>query len=69
VAYWVLTCFDCNSVFPHTDLSKLDYSLRSDPFLRSAPKPEFPSVGIELECPNCNKSSVYYRHQLFYRAN
>ncbi len=68
VAYWVLTCLECDSTFPHTDLSTLSPSLRDDPFLTGAPKREFPSEGIELECPNCNKSSVYFRHQLFYRA-
>jgi len=31
-------------------------------------KPEFPSVGSELECPNCGFKATYQRHDLTYLA-
>jgi hypothetical protein len=62
---WMLTCDKCNSEFAYSDV--LDRrSQRDNPFTGNVHKPEFPSGGLSLECPNCKKSSVYQSHQLFY---
>ncbi len=63
---WVLTCAKCKSEFPHSDVVDRPPSQR-DPFTGTVHKPEFPSDGLSVECPHCKKSSVYQRHQLFYR--
>jgi hypothetical protein len=33
------------------------------------PKPEFPSGGMVLVCPNCKKSSTYQRHGLVFSSS
>ena len=64
---WVLICPSCNEEFTHsekvidTDNLKLGDSYK-------VPKPVFPMSGLEIECPNCGKVSVFQRQQLEYRA-
>ena len=61
---WVLRCPSCQQEFTHTQIhrDKLeDYYLE--------PKPDFPQEGQPVQCPNCNSSAVFRRHQLTYRAD
>ncbi len=66
MARWVLGCPKCNVDFTHAEISPDDRL--PDPFLRNPAKPEFPTGGLTIMCPNCGKASVYQRHQLIYRA-
>jgi hypothetical protein len=62
MARWVLNCPQCEAEFTHSkigDQRLVDYYLPA--------KPGFPKEGLAMECPNCHKSSVFYRHQLAYR--
>jgi endogenous inhibitor of DNA gyrase (YacG/DUF329 family) len=61
---WVLNCPNCQQEFTHTQIERRslqDYYLE--------PKPDFPREGMSVQCPHCNASSIYQRHQLTYRAD
>jgi hypothetical protein len=52
--------------------AEIDPSVRPtfhDPFEWLAERPQFPSAGANLKCPNCEKTSLYRRYQLTYRAS
>jgi len=66
VARWILDCPNCKGDFTHTEISPNDRL--PDTFLRSTPKPEFPTGGLTITCPNCGNTSVYQRHQLIYQS-
>jgi hypothetical protein len=65
MARWVLGCNNCKSDFTHTEIAPSDF----DPFVRTAPKPEFPAGGLSVNCPNCGEADVYQRHELTYRMD
>ena len=69
MARWVLGCPGCKVDFTHSYIDTSTPVPLLDPFAWLDYKPEFPSAGLTLECPNCKKSSVYSRTQLVYRAN
>lgn len=60
MARWVLECPSCNKEFTQsqigTNLKLADYYI--------VPKPDFPTDGLQLECPNCKKASLFQRHEL-----
>jgi hypothetical protein len=31
-------------------------------------KPDLPAEGIKLDCPACERPTIFFRHQLLYRA-
>ena len=59
MAQWVLLCPECKFDFIHSEVE-------SDAIAWLGAKPAFPEGGALLECPNCNKSSVFERQQLRY---
>ena len=61
---WVLTCPECGKEFTHSNIERTSMA---DFYLD--PKPQFPSDGSKIECPNCKNSSVYQHFDLAYRAN
>jgi hypothetical protein len=63
---WVLGCVICDADFTHTEILTDDWL--PDPFLPTTPKPEFPTGGLTITCPNCGAVCVYHRHQLKYRV-
>src|SRR4029077_9613129 len=67
VPRWVLDCPLCKVEFTHSEIDPEYRSPLLDPFARFGDKPELPSAGVNLECPNCREVSVYKRYQLTYR--
>jgi len=65
---WVLSCAECNAEFTHTEIAGIQTS-SFDLFTGLLAKPEFPVEGLQLECPNCKKRSLYQRYQLVLRSN
>jgi uncharacterized C2H2 Zn-finger protein len=65
MARWVLDCPRCGKEFTHSKVEDKGFALGDWP----EPKPEFPDGGQSLDCPNCQNTSLYQRHQLTYRAN
>jgi len=65
MSQWILTCSACGKEFPHSSIPK------NLPFAETylPPKPEFPSSGLAIECPNCGKSATYERFDLRYRSH
>jgi len=61
---WIVYCPKCSFEILHSEISKDE---RVDPWLSTAPKPEFPNGGQNLECPTCKIQTVFQRHQLIYR--
>ena len=68
MAQWVLECPVCKREFIHCEVSEPEGSF-PDPFTGTLLKPYVPHGGVIVCCPNCNKSSVFKRHQLLYRAS
>jgi hypothetical protein len=67
---WVFDCPDCHQGFTHTEISALGETQLPDPFLLwSCAKPEFPSSGMILVCPNCKKVSTYQRYDLIFQSS
>ena len=64
MARWLLYCPDCKQEFTHAETHS-----EKPPYSWFDAKPEFPEGGLNTVCPNCNKSAVYQRHELYYRAN
>jgi hypothetical protein len=66
---WTLQCSDCHQTFTFTEILAT-IVIRPDPFLLwSGPKPEFPSGGMDVVCPNCQQHSVYQRYELVFYAS
>jgi DNA-directed RNA polymerase subunit RPC12/RpoP len=63
MASWMLSCNHCGKAFEH---SKIRDTLANYFF---AAKPDFPSDGLELECPHCGTKSIYQRTELTYRPD
>jgi hypothetical protein len=64
---WILGCSDCKQDFIHSEID-IDAPIRN-PFTGLDHKPDFPAGGLSLQCPRCQKASVYHRHQLVYQAS
>jgi len=62
---WAFHCPQCNTELTH---SQIYVSSIREPFTFLS-KPELPDGGLKLACPNCQKTSVYLRHQLTYRGS
>jgi hypothetical protein len=62
MASWVLNCKNCGKNFEHAKIS--------DTFANYfiAEKPDFPSGGLELECPNCKQRAMYQRAELMFQS-
>jgi hypothetical protein len=69
MARWVLGCPECKVDFTHSQIDPVTRASLQDPFAWLGDKPEFPTAGLVLECPNCRTTSVYKRTQLTYRAS
>jgi hypothetical protein len=67
MARWVLGCPECNEDFTHSQINAESQPTLRDPFAWLGDKPEFPAAGLQMECPNCKKISIYSRTQLMYR--
>jgi endogenous inhibitor of DNA gyrase (YacG/DUF329 family) len=61
---WILNCPECQEEFTHSEVRE---SLHGISWWDE--KPELPESGIQLECPNCKKTSAYQRYQLIYRKD
>ena len=62
---WVLNCPQCLTDFTHSEFVK-DSTLE-DYYLPA--KPEFPTGGLNAECPNCKKTSMFQQYQLVFRED
>jgi DNA-directed RNA polymerase subunit RPC12/RpoP len=62
MSQWILTCSTCGKDFPHSSIHE-NLTFTKLVLLR---KPEFPSEGLALDCPNCGKSATYQRYDLLY---
>jgi hypothetical protein len=58
---WMLHCEQCDTTFAHSGIQAIaeQFSL-----FQVVSKPEFPNGGVSIECPNCQKGSVYQGHRL-----
>lgn len=68
MARWVLSCPECSQEFTHSQAEAPSQNSFRDPFAWLGEKPEFPDAGLQMECPNCNKTAIYRRTQLMYRS-
>jgi hypothetical protein len=59
---WMLSRPKCNRQFVHSAINAK--TLESFFF---SPKPNFPTGGSELTCPNCQHKTTYQRVELTYR--
>jgi hypothetical protein len=66
MAYWALLCPRCKTDFKHTEVKEVNP--RTDPFAWLGLKPKFPEVGLLLECPNCQESSIFQQRELRYES-
>ena len=62
---WMLTCPECKKDFVYSKVV-MAVAFR-DPWVREV-KPDFPIVGISLQCPHCKGISTFHRHQLTHSA-
>ena len=63
---WIVNCPGCWREFTHTLISQLG---SGRDLFASPPKPDLPTGGTELNCPNCGKASTYRAFDLRYRAD
>jgi DNA-directed RNA polymerase subunit RPC12/RpoP len=63
MASWGLRCVKCGRSFMHSPIADEHID---DYFF--PPKPEFPTPGSELKCPNCGYTALYQRSDLIYQA-
>jgi hypothetical protein len=63
MARWVFTCKNCYKIVPHAEIG----NTLTDYFFPK--KPEVPSEGQELECPECKTKSTYHQNELWYERN
>jgi hypothetical protein len=64
MARWVLSCPYCRKEFTYSEIPST--SRLADFFLPV--KPDLPAEGIKLDCPACERPTIFFRHQLLYRA-
>jgi C4-type Zn-finger protein len=64
MARWVLSCPFCNEEFTYSEIP--GKSTLADFFL--PPKPDVPIEGVKLDCPSCQKTTTFFRHQMVYRV-
>jgi hypothetical protein len=64
MAQWVFYCDECNVPFTYSEIQNDGPGL----FAVEA-KPEIAAEGINLDCPNCKKPSIFRRHQLVYQTS
>jgi DNA-directed RNA polymerase subunit RPC12/RpoP len=64
MSYWSLRCKNCAKLFPHTPIASQSDRLE---FIWPV-KPNFPEGGQTVECPHCQSSALYQRHQLIVQA-
>ena len=71
MARWTLECSVCHQGFTYTEIPETVETGLLDPFLTwsGPPKPEFPSSGMDLVCPNCQQHSTYHRHELIFQSS
>ena len=60
MAHWLLEYPYCKNEIEHAEAPS-----DMPPFSWFDAKPVFPEDGLTSTCPNCNKSAVYQRHQLY----
>jgi endogenous inhibitor of DNA gyrase (YacG/DUF329 family) len=65
MAHWVLSCPACYTVFNHSEIPPRAATIPFDPVWPR--KPEFPDGGMNLTCPECQKTSTFQRFELMYR--
>ena len=61
MASWVLGCLNCQKEFVYANINEdrfVDYMNQN--------KPEMPTEGREVGCPNCGHQGLYTRNSLFY---
>jgi hypothetical protein len=60
---WVFTCKNCFKIVPHAEIGNrlVDYFFPK--------KPELPTEGLEMECPQCKTKYVYRQTELWYERN
>ena len=61
MANWALTCKNCRAAVAHFRLPDMgaNYYIPD--------RPEFPSEGLERECPNCHSKFTYQATELTFR--
>jgi hypothetical protein len=69
MAAWVLDCPACNTTFVHSQITTVPEQRMMDHFYPFKAKPEFPTSGLSVECPNCRSSSVFSQHQLRHQTH
>lgn len=68
MAAWLLDCPECGREFVLAEAVAKAAAAASAETSEHPVKPSFPSSGLQLECPNCNKSSVFWSFHLRYQA-
>jgi hypothetical protein len=63
MAKWNVNCKSCGNAFTFSQIS----DTLADMYFPA--KPEFPSEGIERECPNCTSNFTYQSHDLSYQGS
>lgn len=63
MARWGVMCPLCNEAVPYREVP-----FEPGAFAWLSSKPNFPEGGLSLECPSCEKTSHYERHNLIYLA-
>jgi hypothetical protein len=67
---WILGCPHCKKDFTHREITATAQATPPDPFLMwTSSKPEFPSGGMVLVCPNCKEPFKYQRYELIYQSS
>jgi DNA-directed RNA polymerase subunit RPC12/RpoP len=61
MASWVLNCTSCKAEFEHSKINQDGMEYFQLPM-----KPDFPSGGSELVCPECGHEATYQRTNLRY---
>jgi transposase-like protein len=69
MAAWVLDCPACNKTFVHSQITTASDQRMMDHFYPVSVKPEFPTTGVSVECPNCRSSFVFKQYQLRYNTH
>jgi len=62
MASWSLACKNCNKTFAYSEIG----DTLIDVFIPL--RPEFPSKGVERECPHCNEKATYQQNELRYQS-
>lgn len=64
---WVVRCPRCNAAVPQSEVT---FGCPTEDALAwLGRKPNFPDGGLSIECPKCEETALYQRHQLVYLAD